>query len=120
MKESRVDLANALQRYSGTLSSLIFKERGYGREDFTVSENSYIHLSNATKACKKLTQLSLEIYDKIVIESAQDLIENLPSLITFSMDSIDEKEVESAARTLLSQAPAPSKLSLVCFRSPWR
>ncbi|MCJ1347460.1 hypothetical protein MMC31_005685 [Peltigera leucophlebia] len=116
--KSRIDLANALRRHKATLSTLIFKH-GPSPESSPLTKSSYIHLLNAIKTCKELTQLSLEIAHEIVTERVQNLVESLPGLITFSTSMPDKSEVESAVRTLLTQAPASSKLSLVCFRSEW-
>jgi len=118
-----IDLAYAVQRQSGTLRVLICQ---YGCSEFFEILAAYSSLIESIKNCQNLSQLCLEVDPVFNLEETEDLIGSLPSLtllylvyLRYLREDLDTVHIFSMTKRLLEEAPASSKLSLLCFRSKW-
>lgn len=118
-----IDLAYAVQRQSGTLRVLICQ---YGCSEFSEILAAYSSLIESIKNCQNLSQLCLEVDPVFNLEETEDLIGSLPSLtllylvyLRYLREDPDTVHIFSMTKRLLEEAPASSKLSLLCFRSKW-
>lgn len=116
-----IDLAYAIQRQSGTLKVLICQ---YGCSDFSEILTTYSSLIESLKTYQNLSQLCLEFDPIFNLEEIEELIESLPSLTILYLIYLrylrvdpDTVYIFSMIKKLLEEAPASSKLSLLCFRS---
>lgn len=118
-----IDLAYAVQRQSGTLRVLICQ---YGCSEFSEILTAYSSLIESIKICHNLSQLCLEVDPVFNLGEIEELIESLPSLtliylvyLRYLREDPDTAHVFNMTKRLLEEAPASSKLSLLCFRSKW-
>lgn len=118
-----LDLAEAIQMQSETLKVLIFQ---YGWAYLSEISTAHDSLMNSIKTCHHLFQLCLDVDPVFNFQEIDELIQSLPNLTLIYLvylrmlrEDPDTLEIFMMAKRLLEEAPASSKLSMLCFRSKW-